>query len=96
MARSLIGADGCNTLRPGQRLRKTRGGPQWNHRTRGACFFGINISIFGVILALAGGGTIAIGVGVIGLAVSAISMTQAGQPPVRDGTVPPHGGGTAQ
>jgi hypothetical protein len=37
--------------------------------------FGINISIFGVILALGGGGTVAIAVGVIGLAVSAISMT---------------------
>ncbi len=58
--------------------------------------FGINISIFGVILALAGGGTIAIGVGVIGLAVSAISMTQERQPPVREGTVPPQAGGTSQ
>ena len=57
---------------------------------------GINISIFGVILAVAGGGTIAIAVGVIGLAVSAISMTQEGQPRVRDGTVPPQAQDTPQ
>jgi hypothetical protein len=37
---------------------------------------GINITVFGVILAVAGGGTVAIAVGVIGLAVAAITMTQ--------------------
>ena len=37
---------------------------------------GINISIFGVILGLAGGGPIAIAVGVIGLATSALSLLQ--------------------
>lgn len=37
---------------------------------------GIKITVFGVILAVAGGGTVAIAVGVIGLAFSAITMTQ--------------------
>jgi hypothetical protein len=37
---------------------------------------GINITAFGVILAVAGGGTVAIAVGVLGLAVSALTMLE--------------------
>lgn len=42
---------------------------------------GINITVFGVILAVAGGGGIAIAVGVLGLALSALSMTQVQRAP---------------
>lgn len=46
------------------------------HQNTQRLLFGINVSVFGVILALTGGGGIALIVGLFGLAISATGMVQ--------------------